>query len=308
MKMLVFADLHQGIMPDARKRLETIIKAAEDEKVHFILNLGDFISNMKEAEEVDKLWRNLSVPHYIIAGNHDFDFNDEHEYVDFYGLSRTYYSFEDDDFYYIMLDTNFFREDGQDLHYANANFYGERVRGIGEKQLNWLIQTVNATKKRCIISGHAQIKYGTEGEKFCSDYQGIHELLNKLNQQAGYQKVCLVLNGHNHTDSYACYDGIHYLGINSASNHWLGGSFTLLKPETVYPREIHEQYPYLKYVSPFQDTLYAIVVYDQQKNEITVQGRESRYIGPSPVARGHKGTLGGFDLTPAICDRKIKLS
>ena len=54
-KFLVFADLHHypGVFfTDARKKLEVIMKRAEDEKVDFAVSLGDFNHSVGTFSEI----------------------------------------------------------------------------------------------------------------------------------------------------------------------------------------------------------------------------------------------------------------
>ncbi|MGL4737433.1 MAG: metallophosphoesterase family protein [Cellulosilyticaceae bacterium] len=308
-KFLVFTDLHQGnIMPDAKERFENIIGVAKAEEVNFIVNLGDFISNLKEPNAVGDMWHGLEIPHYIVPGNHDFDLNDEMDFKTFYALDQTYYCFEDSLFCYIVLDTNFFRKDGVDQHYAYGNYYGMQREYVSQDQLSWLAQCVHTTRKRCIVMSHAQLNYPAEqGHGGCGNYQEVHQLLVALNEEAGYPKICLAINGHNHTDSYMCWDNIHYLDINSASNQWLGEGCVLLEPNEIYTEAAHESYPYLKYVAPYEEALYALITYDVAQNQFNIQGKESRFIGPTPQERRHEGTMGGITICPKITHRQINL-
>lgn len=308
-KFLVFSDLHYGnIMPDAKERFEKIIEVAQNEGVNFILNLGDFISNLKEPNEVGHLWHGLAIPHYIVPGNHDFDLNSEIDFKTFYQLDETYYCFEDSHFCYLVLDTNFFRKEEEDQHYAYGNYYGMQREYVSEDQLTWLMQCVRATSKRCIVLSHAQLNYPAEqGYGGCGNYQEVHQLFVALNEEAGYPKICMAINGHNHTDSYMCWDDIHYLDINSASNQWLGETCTPLAPNAIYTEADHDKYPYLKYVVPYEEALYALITYDTEQNQFNIEGKESRFIGPTPQMRGHEGVLGGIAICPKISHRQIKL-
>lgn len=308
-KYLVFTDLHHGnIMPDCKVRLEQIIEAAYDHKVDFIMNLGDFAWPCEENRWIVDRWNHLDIPHYIAIGNHDLDCQDKETFKKFYNLESTYYSFEDDYFHYVVLDTNYFRHEGEDYDYAYGNYYGKKREYICKEQLEWIRNDVSHTQKPCILFSHAQLHHGTDkGGGGCGNYKELHDLLLSINKEAGWQKICAAINGHNHTDSYENWDDIHHIDINSASNQWLGEEYAPLVPNQFYNTDIHSLYPYLKYVAPYKEPLYAIITLDTIEHTLAVQGKETSFIGASPKERGHEGTMGGIPITPKISNLYIKL-
>ena len=98
---------------------------------------------------------------------------------------------------------------------------------IGKEQLEWLEADIRRSDKICVLLSHVRLNYpNTSGG--CGNYKQLHELLLRMNEEAGWKKVCLAINGHNHTDSYQCWDGIHHIDINSASNEWVGSEYGIV--------------------------------------------------------------------------------
>lgn len=308
-KFLIFTDLHCGnIMPDSEQRMRDIVERAEGNSVDFVLNLGDFIQPIERCE-VSDIWKNLKMPAYIVAGNHDFDLADVDCYKQFFELDEIYYSFEDDNFCYIALDSNYFKTEQGYTHYANANYYSYEREFITPEQLLWLEDVVRATDKKCIVMSHVQLNYSTkDGAGGCGNYEEVQALFKRLNLEVGFNKVAVCFNGHNHTDSYGIVDGVHYVDINSASNQWLGDQCKFLEPNDVYNSEQHEQFPLLKQVIPFKEALSALVEYDPNTDMMSIEGMQSEFVGDTLEQRGHCGATGGIAITPNISSRTFKLT
>lgn len=306
-KFLVFSDLHHGnIMPDCQERLEKIIRIAEQNEVDFIVNLGDFAWACEQNNWIRDMWNNLEIPHYLIAGNHDFDSNDKETFKKFYNLESTYYTFDHNQFHFIALDTNYYRYGERDYDYAFGNYYPYDREYISKEQLEWLEADIRRSDKICVLLSHVRLNYpNTSGG--CGNYKQLHELLLRMNEEAGWKKVCLAINGHNHTDSYQCWDGIHHIDINSASNEWVGSEYGILEPNEDYDEEVHKLHPYLKYVIPYKEPLCAIITLDGKKRRLEVRGMKTSFIGPSLEERGHSGTMGGTPITPIISDLELTI-
>lgn len=99
------------------------------------------------------------------------------------------------------------------------------------------------------------------------------------------------LNGHNHLDAVTTIDGISYIEINSMSYQWLGSGYECIR----YFEEVDKQYPTLKYTVSYKDPLYAIVTLKQ--GELSVEGVQSEFVGPSPLELGHCNMESGHEIT-----------
>jgi hypothetical protein len=77
-------------------------------------------------------------------------------------------------------------------------------------------------------------------------------------------------------------NGILYIQVNSMSYVWMGGDYLQVR----YSREIDEEYPYIKYTTPYKDPVFATVQIDS-RGSIRITGRESSWVGPDPWALGY---------------------
>ena len=73
-------------------------------------------------------------------------------------------------------------------------------------------------------------------------------------------------------------NGIHFIRINSASYLWLPAAF---KHES-YSKDIHKEYPWIARTAPYREPLWALVEVDLTQGRLTVTGKETDWVGPSP--------------------------
>ena len=113
----------------------------------------------------------------------------------------------------------------------------------------------------------------------CGGKRGIknagtfREILRKANSRHGNVRLCL--NGHLHIDDLRCVEDVLYYTVNSISNLWMGQPYSALH----YSRGLHEQYPNLAFVAPYQVPLFAIITLT--RGGISVTGRTGRFVPPS---------------------------
>lgn len=174
--------------------------------------------------------------------------------------------------------------------------------------MKWLEKEIGQTDKRCIIFSHARLNYPTsKSEGGCGNYLELHELFMRINQQTGWNKVSVCINGHNHTSSYKCWDGIHHIDINSASNIMFEEEIDILLPNKIYDERVHEMHPYLKYLLPYKEPLYATIIINEEEGTLEVKERKTTFVGPIPQERKHSGYIGDTPITPQIYGLKINL-
>lgn len=308
-RFLIYTDLHNDIMPDGYERLQEIVQSANREEVDFVICLGDLAMPKDENRPISELLKELRMPHYIALGNHDMDHNDKSAFLDFYQQDRAYFSFDSKGYHFLVLDSNSFRHHALCYDYSHGNYYRFPLREtLSDIQLDWLAADVRQTSKPCILFSHAPL-FRVNETGGCANLQQVHELLTTLNAQAGWKKVCASFNGHNHTDSYLLWDGIHHFDVNSTSNQWLGDSECCrqLEPDERYNSQTHARHPYLRMTAPYANPLYAIVTIDPSDSSLHLQGRQSTFIGGTPVERRHSGFTEGIWDTPVITDRSVLL-
>jgi predicted phosphodiesterase len=91
MKFGVFTDLHYDVIPDGDKRLYKLLQSFREEKVDFILELGDLCNPTEKNQTILKSLKSLGVPCYFSLGNHNIDFCSPETALNFLGLQKGYY-------------------------------------------------------------------------------------------------------------------------------------------------------------------------------------------------------------------------
>ena len=81
---------------------------------------------------------------------------------------------------------------------------------------------------------------------------------------------------------------------------WLGGDYKNIR----YSEELDKEFPWIKYTAPYKDPLYAIITVATD-GTITIEGKETEWVGPSPMdldypIRGNKESV-----RPGISDTII---
>lgn len=267
----VVSDLHQDIAHDAEERLGTFLRAANDNQVDFIIELGDFCMPKEENKPFLKRWQDYAGEKYMLLGNHDMDNCSKEEVMQFIGMNNRYYSFDKGDFHFIVLDPNNIYDGEKYIPYENGNYfgYGEKVSYVDPEQVEWLKKDLQATDKRCIIFSHQSFECSSQNR------EDIRKIFEDENLRAGYKKVAVAFSGHDHTNYMKEINGIAYIQINSASNQWVGEKYAC--PER-FSDEINQKRPALKYTLPYKDALYGIVTLTGDGMQL--KGVKSEFIAP----------------------------
>ena len=273
----VVSDLHQDIAHDAEERLGTFLRAANDNQVDFIIELGDFCMLKEENKPFLKRWQDYAGEKYMLLGNHDMDNCSKEEVMQFIGMNNRYYSFDKGDFHFIVLDPNNIYDGEKYIPYENGNYfgYGEKVSYVDPGQVEWLKKDLQATDKRCIIFSHQSFECSSQNR------EEIRKIFEDENLRAGYKKVAVAFSGHDHTNYMKEINGIAYIQINSASNQWVGEKYAC--PER-FSDEINQKRPALKYTLPYKDALYGIVTLTGDGMQL--KGVKSEFIAPGPEELG----------------------
>lgn len=273
----VVSDLHQDIAHDAEERLSTFLRAANDNQVDFIIELGDFCMPKEENKPFLKLWQDYAGEKYMLLGNHDMDNCSKEEVMQFIGMNNRYYSFDKGDFHFVILDPNNIYDGEKYIPYENGNYfgYGEKVSYIDPEQVEWLKKDLQSTDKRCIIFSHQSFECSSQNR------EEIRKIFEDENLRAGYKKVAVAFSGHDHTNYMKEINGIAYIQINSASNQWVGEKYAC--PER-FSDEINQKRPALKYTLPYKDALYGIVTLTGDGMQL--KGVKSEFIAPGPEELG----------------------
>lgn len=297
LKFAIASDFHAQDVPDGEERIASFIRAAKDEKVDFIIELGDFCRLDSAGQVYLKLWDSFEGDKYHVIGNHDMDSYTPEEYVAGMKMPGRYYSFDKGDFHFIVLDGNNLYDGKEYTHYAKANYYVDpKMRAfIDPEQMAWLKQDLAATDKKCVLFSHQSI------EQFLNNGATVRQILEEENRRAGFKKVVLAFGGHNHSNYTKEINGITYMQINSASYVWID------KPsmtEKRYPKEVNDKYSLLKYSMTYTKALYAIVTLDSEG--AIVKGTEAEFVPPTPKDLNMGDSIDLYPLVSNIKDADIR--
>lgn len=297
LKFAIASDFHAQDVPDGEERIASFMRAAKDEKVDFIIELGDFCRLDSASQVYLKLWDSFEGDKYHVIGNHDMDSYTPEEYVAGMKMPGRYYSFDKGDFHFIVLDGNNLYDGKEYTHYAKANYYVDpKMRAfIDPEQMAWLKQDLAATDKKCVLFSHQNI------EQFLNNGATVRQILEEENRRAGFKKVVLAFGGHNHSNYTKEINGITYMQINSASYVWID------KPsmtEKRYPKEVNDRYSLLKYSMTYTKALYAIVTLNSEG--AIVKGTEAEFVPPTPKDLNMGDSIDHYPLVSNIKDADIR--
>lgn len=293
----IASDFHAQDVPDGKERIAAFITAAKENKVDFIIELGDFIRLDSASIPYQNVWDSFTGDKYHVIGNHDLDQYTPEEYVEGRKMPGRYYSFDRGDFHFIVLDGNNLYDGEKYTHYSKANYYVDAKKRafVDPEQMAWLKKDLEATDKKCIIFTHQSI------EKFMGNKEAVRQTLEDENKRAGFKKVVLAFSGHNHSNYTEEINGITYMQMNSASYVWIGEP---TQTEKRYPEEINKKYTLLPYSMTYTQPLYAIVELNDQRAKI--KGTKAGFVPPTPADMNMKDSIGPFPLVSVIEDADIR--
>ena len=218
-RFAIASDFHAPDVPGGKERVETFIKAASDENVDFIIELGDFCRLDSASQVYRDVWNSFKGEKHHAIGNHDLDRYSVDEYVVGMGMPNRYYSFDKGNFHFVVLDGNNY-SDGEEIHHYDHANYGKYPLSnhsyMDKEQMEWLEKDLASTDLKTVLLSHqsldSELKNGVE----------VRNILEKENKRAGFKKVLLAFSGHNHSNYTKNINGITYMQINSASYVWIG--------------------------------------------------------------------------------------
>lgn len=293
-KFAVCADVHQDIIYDAPDRMQTFIDEAKKEDVNFIVQLGDFCYPKEENKPFLDIWNSFPGKKYHTLGNHEMDRSSKQDEMAFLGMEKSYYSFDQGEFHFIVLDPNFFVNKGDYLEYEKANYFDfkETRATIPPAQVEWLKKDISQTDKLVVIFSHQSL----DSERGINNQLEIRKILEEANSSS--KKVIACFNGHNHVDQHTEINGIHYVKINSMSDHYIGKKYQCKER---FSEEMDKYRPSLKNTLPYAKPVYAIVEIDSD-GIITIKGKQGAWILPGPDELNVKVD---YELSPSVSDRSL---
>ena len=305
-KFGVFADLHVDMFPEPEKRLQVFLDACREADVDFIIELGDFcypdddrycickpeklpvnVANaLREQAPVNKdlvnrLFSEFEKPGYHVLGNHDSDMCSKEEKLRYHGVSHgPYYSFDKGGFHFVVLDANYYMQDGKYISYNRGNYFDvsydnpKPLPYLPPEELAWLREDLAKTAYPSVLFSHQRLIAGEP-----QSIRNAEELREVI--RSAPHGVVMALNGHEHLDCMAESEGTWYFGVNSMSNCWLG---TMFACPGRCGEEMDRLFPDIQYTVPYTEALYAIVTMDE--NGADIRGTKAEFVGPSPEELG----------------------
>lgn len=324
-RFLIFTDLHVDIMHDAVARMQLICAAAQQEKVDFLLHLGDIMYpdvdflQVHAAQSIQKrqqawfinerddekhailqMLHDTGLPLYGVLGNHDMDACDKATACKYWNMPAPYYAFVQGGVRFFVLDGNYIQTNDGLIDFEHCNysqFKRSQTSFLPKEQLQWLKKSTLTSKEPCVFLSHAPL-----GDELLNihNMQEVWAIIDEANAEK--RKVLLAINGHNHMDGLSVRHGVPFVSINSAANLWLGHEYSAVR----YSETICRMYPHLSSCAPYFDPLYAIITIDERG--IHMQGTQSRFVGKSPQELGFPKDASYFEPCACIRSRELPLT
>lgn len=263
MKFLLFSDLHHypGIFQGGTlEDLALFEKRAIENGCEFIIHAGDLTHGPTDDPAFAKAYNNMKVPTYNCLGNHDADKTSYEEVLKHYNMPNGYYYFDKGGYRFIIMNPNYYLEDGKYINFSLSNYFGKSRDHIPPDQLQWLEETLRTAEGSCIIISHQSFER-PDGVK---NRQQVLDIINAANKRKPHT-VLMCINGHYHRDYIRILDGVCYFDFNSATFEALNN------PHTLYPETNGRKLFYLV----FNDPLHAIITLDG--TTIDIEGMESSF-------------------------------
>lgn len=198
-------------------KLRECVDSMNEQKVDFLIELGDFNDGARKPAEEDALrflgkiedqFVRFDGPRYHVLGNHNMDALSKAQVlgrIKNTGIAsdRSYFSFDRGGLRFLVLDACF-REDGApydrgDFHWTDAN--------IPPAELDWIAKELDASPHPVIVFIH-QLLDG-QGSTFVKNAADVRKVL----EASG--KTRAVFQGHHHAGSHRQIEGIHYYTLRA---------------------------------------------------------------------------------------------
>lgn len=292
-RFLVFSDLHYDTVKDGDERIGKIIKKVKENQLDFCISLGDFCEPVLENERLVSAFLQTKVPMYYTIGNHETDQHHLDEILVFYDMKSPFYSFELENYKFIVLNTCFYSKDGVEEAFYENNY---KIKGsvypiLPQEQLNWLREELNDHKKHIVFSHHS---FSNEFAK-----RGVQNR-DTIQNMFSAKNVLLCMNGHDHGDAVIEKNGTTYYTVNSSSNVWIGSQID--SSET-----LKEKYGHLNGILTYKEPFVVIVEIDDSK--IKIKGVEGEYQSVTPKDIGLENyQWNGVSILPKASSWEINMN
>lgn len=212
---------------DGLKLMRECVETMNQEKVDFVIELGDFKDQDNppvEGKTLDYLktieaeFAKFRGPRYHVLGNHDMDSLSKRaflESVENTGIpkEKSYYAFLHKGYQFIVLDANF-KRDG--TPYDKGNFDWTDAN-IPKEEMAWLRKTLAEHNGKSMVFVHQRLD--NDGAAIC--VRNAAEVRNVLTES---KKVVAVFSGHDHPGAQRVMEGIHYYTLR-----WLTSGYAIVE-------------------------------------------------------------------------------
>ncbi|WP_215225517.1 metallophosphoesterase family protein [Echinicola shivajiensis] len=198
-------------------KMREFVGVMNDEKVDFVMHLGDFKDQddqqleedtLKYLRDIESVYARFKGPRYHCLGNHDVDSIRKEQFlsnIENTGITkdRSYYSFDQKGMHFIVLDANY-HEDGRNHFYKEGADWTNT--NIPEFELEWLKADLERNSKPTIVFCHHPLfeYFHGQSQMHVNNYKQVKAIL----EDSG--KVMAVFQGHVHEERFDHQGGIHF--------------------------------------------------------------------------------------------------
>lgn len=213
LKIGLITDLHYADKPaagtryyrESLRKLEDAALQFEQDKIAFVVELGDLIDAAKSVETelrylntIEREFSKICKDRHCVLGNHCVETLKKEEFLGGVGQEKSFYSFDRAGFHFVVLDACF-RSDGEPYGRNNSVWTDANVPPA---ELEWLAADLKASSNPVIVFAHQRLDVSNNhGVKNCADVRRVLE-------SAG--NVLAVFQGHSHKNDVSDIAGIHY--------------------------------------------------------------------------------------------------
>jgi len=301
-KFSVFADLHyrDGDWNWASRRLEAILRRAEDENVDFIMHCGDFCHNVATGKPIIERYNHFHIPTRHTVGNHDFEQTDGLRIVlDAYRIGeKSYYFFDVNGIRMISIDTNYHRgANGELLHYADDTAWAKcHQEGVilPPEELVFLRNAVETAAGPCVIFSHESAIRPCD----LANGEEVRQTLGEVRRN----RPILWINGHHHRNHLQVSGGIAWFDLNSTTSDWVN------RPHRAYPEELMRKCPVAEHELLYDTPVHAVVTVTGD-GRVEISGMEGNpYLGVTPEDTGNDPIdRGGYPFDTSVLSAGFRL-
>ena len=266
-KFMAFGDLHYDDVPDGDRRIDELLEHIQMENPDFVISLGDLCRPVpKNREAVLRKLHSIGVPLYYVIGNHETDVYCLEEVMEFYSLEKSYYSFAYGDVTFLVLNSCYFRKNGEEYPYHNKNYKEDMALYpmIPSDEIEWMKNELDNQRNYVIFSHHSLVNSFRD--------RGVYNR-NTVRELFQGKHVLLCMNGHDHGDSFSVVNEIPYYTVNSSAYVWCGCQ--IMRSEL-----LREKYAHLNGLLLYKQPLYVNV--EIEDDEIRIQGVNGEYLSVTP--------------------------